>query len=259
MTWIRLAPSGPVPAFCRGTTDLGRGERETRGEHRGRGERLPSGSRFVFPGILLLSLLLTAPLGAQSRPSGITIGFRASGVLGTRLVSDDIGQSLLPDTLVADRFERDTVKMTMPFAPALTLVVGVPLSLDTELQLAAGYTLGRLEVSQSGSARDAGGVALGHGLVSIRKPVRGMLGRIGVGVLWFQGGDVTAIREMRPLNPLIELGLTRSWEVGGFEMEAGLVGQAAQLASEALEVRQGPPGMYYRLGIELGGARSLGR
>lgn len=259
MTCTPLARSGPVPAFCPGQIGLGRGERETRGEHRGRGERLPSGSRFVFPGIVLLLFLLVAPLGAQTRPSGFTVGLRASGLVGTRLIGDDIGQSILPDTLLQGRFNRDTVKVGMPIAPDLTLVVGLPLNEESELQLAAGYTLGRLEVTQADESRDAGGAALGHAVLSIRRPVRGVLGRVGIGLMWFQGAEITAFREMRTLNPLIEVAATRVWNAGPYQVEAGLVGQAAQLSSTALEARQGTPGMYYRLGLELGAGRRFGR
>lgn len=257
-----LARSGPVPAFFPGQIGFGRGERETRGEHRGRGERLPSGSRFVFPGTLFLLLVLqAAPLGAQAqpRPTGFTISVRAGGVYGTRLVADDIGQSVLPDTLLIGRFRRESVMVQMPIAPDLSLVAGLPLSDETELQVAAGYTIGRLDVVHAGAARDGGDVMLGHGTLSIRKPIRGVLGRVGVGALWFQGADMVAIRDMRRLNPLVELAVTRRWTRGVLEVEAGLMGQAAHLTSAALELRQAPGGMFYRLGLELSAGRRIGR
>lgn len=147
----------------------------------------------------------------------------------------------------------------MGVAPDLTLVLGLPLGEDTEIQLAAGYTLGTLRVAQGGDARDAGSLGAGHATVSVRKPVRGVLTRLGIGVLWFQGGDITALREMRTLNPLLELAAGKAWRAGGFELEAAVVGQAAQIASRALEVRQSPPGMFYRLGLELGLARRIVR
>src|SRR5687768_6509013 len=92
MTSIMPARSGIDPAHSAGQIRLGRGERETRGEHRGRGERLPSGSRFVFLVVLLPLLLFSGPLGAQERPTGFSIGLRISGVAGTNLIEDAIGQ-----------------------------------------------------------------------------------------------------------------------------------------------------------------------
>ena len=119
MNCMQMARSGPVPALHDGQIGLGCGERETRGERRGRGERLPSGSRFVFPVCLSFLLAGTAPLAAQERPSGFTIGIRAGGVASTRLVSDAIGQSILPDSTLRDRFDRDSVYVRTPPAPDL--------------------------------------------------------------------------------------------------------------------------------------------
>ena len=262
MTWMQRPGSGPVPASVPGTTGLGRGERETRGEHRGRGERLPSGSRFVFPVAVFLALLPafgSPPAAAQDRPGGFDLGLRLSGVIATRLIADAIGGSVLPDTLLEDRFSRDTVEVRTPVAPDLTLVAGLPLGPAFALELAAGFTFAELEVSEPSSTRSGGSVLIGHAVFSARKPVRGFETRLGAGALWFQGGEMSAIEGMRALNPLLEIAAARRWQRAGFDLDAGLAAQAAQISSTALEARQSPPGLFYRLGIELGVSRSIGR
>ena len=269
MTSLKLARTGPVPALMPGTTGLGRGERETRGEHRGRGERLTSVSRFVFcvPAVLVV-LTVTATLGLPSaaraqevagEPGRFTVGLRLGGVVGTRLVADDIGGSIIPDTLIEENFERDTIAVTMGVAPDLTLVAGYGLDEETTLQLAAGYSFGDLSVTQAGASSEGGSLAIGHAVVSVQKPVRGFLGRVGFGVLWFNGGDVTAVQDMRTLNPLLEAGVARRWPWSGFDLDIGLAGQATQLTSEAISSRGGKPGFVYRLALELGLSRRLGR
>jgi len=260
MTCVSVARTGPVPAHGHGQIGLGRGERETRGEHRGRGERLPSGSRFVFPvAPILVALLacLPAPARAQDAEdeSSFTLALRVGGLVSTRLIGDDLGGSFFADTLLDDRFQRDSIEVRMGVAPDLTLVAGYTMNESLELQLSAGMTLGRLQVHQSGLSRDAGSVGVGHALVSVRKPVRGFIGRGGAGVLWFEGGDMTSIREMRGLNPLIELGVSRRWQMHGLELEAGLVAQGTQISSTAVEA----PGLVYRAGLDLAIARRFGR
>ena len=259
MTSIMPARSGIDPAHSAGQIRLGRGERETRGEHRGRGERLPSGSRFVFLVLLLPLLLVSAPLGAQERPTGFSVGLRISGVAGTNLIEDALGESFFPDSTIRDHFDRDTVIVQSSIAPDITLALVVPLSDDTDIQLAAGYTIGRLQIVEGGETRDAGGLGTGHAVLSAQKPIRGVLARLGAGALWFSGSDATAMREMRRLNPMLELAAARRWTFGSYDVEAALVGQGAQIASTALEARQGPPGLVYRLGIELGLLRRIGR
>lgn len=256
---MKMARSGPVPAPGDGQIRLGRGERETRGEHRGRGERLPSGSRFVFLVLLLPLLLYGAPLGAQERPSGFSLGLRLGGVAGTNLIEDAIGQSFFPDTALRDRFDRDSVVVRSSIAPDVTLAFALPLSEDTEIQLSAGYTFGRLQIVEGGETRDEGALRAGHAVFAVQTPIRGVLGRMGVGALWFDGADITAMREMRKLNPLLELAVVKRWSVGGFDVDGALAGQGAQIASDALEARQAAPGMVYRLGLEVGVLRRIGR
>ena len=247
-----------------GTIELGRGERETRGEHRGRGERLPSGSRFVFS-VPLLFLLLLLPQHAAAQAGEperhFTIGVRASGIYTTRLLADDIGFSILPDTtdVIEDRFLRDTVAVEMGIAPDLTIVAGLELDEATTIQLAAGYTFGQLDVRHAEATRDAGSVSVGHALLSVQKPVRGFLGRVGAGVLWLGGGSVTAVEEMRTINPLLELAVARRWPFHGMDLDVGIAGQATQLTSDAIETRGGQPGFVYRIGLELGLTRRLAR
>lgn len=267
MTLLLAPRSGPVPALMPGTTDLGRGERETRGEHRGRGERLPSGSRFVFmvPGVVLLALLLALPRAASAQdgaePGGFTIGLRGSGIYSTRLIADDIGFSILPDTtdLIEDRFDRDTVTVSMGIAPDLTLVGGYSLNEQTTLQLAIGYTFGQMQVNHAEASRDAGGVAVGHAVFSVQKPVGGFLGRVGAGALWVQGGELTALEDVRALNPLLEVGIGRRWPLRGLDLDAGVAAQATQLTSDAIEARGGQPGFVYRVALELGLSRRFAR
>lgn len=254
-----MARSGPVPAFHGGHNGLGCGERETRGERRGRGERLPSGSRFVFPVVVLLLLSGAAPLGAQDRPSGFTIGLRMGGVVSTRLVSDAIGRSVLPDSAMRDRFERDSVYVRAPLAPDLTLFAGVPLSDETDLRLAAGYTFGSARIERGDETRDAGSLGIGHVVLSVETPIRGVLTRIGAGTLWFLDAEIVALRDARVLNPLLELAAAHRWRTGPVDLEAALVGHITQFTSEALEARRGSPGFIYRLGLELGVARRFGR
>lgn len=266
--------AGPDSASMPGTTGLGRGERETRGEHRGRGERLPSGSRFVFPvPLLLLSLVLLLVLprsaAAQSDSTqfpvegarGLTFGVRLSGIYSTRLMSDDIAFSRLPDTagVIQDRFRRDTVFVRMGIAPDVTVTAGLDLAEETTVLLAAGYTFGQLEVQHAEVTRDAGAASVGHAVLSVQKPVRGYLGRFGAGVLWMHGGDVAAVEGVRAINPLFELALGKRWPVRGFEVDAALAAQAAQMTSDAIEVRGGQAGFVYRLGVELGLSRRFGR
>jgi len=261
MTCMHPSRSGPVPAHCSGQIRLGRGERETRGEHRGRGERLSSGSRFVFL-VLFAFLPSAAPAAAQERIAGFDVGVRLSGVLSTRLFADAIGGSVIPDTTdagIPSRFERDTVYVRMPVAPAFSVVVGKPMSADFGVELAAGYTFGQLEVSQSSATRDAGSVAIGQALIALRKPVRGFNTRVAAGALWFQGNDMTAVDDMRGLNPVFEAAATRRWLLAGLDVDAGVAAQAAQIASTALEARQSPPAWLYRIGLELGFGRSFGR
>ena len=252
-----------------GTTGFGRGERETRGEHRGRDERLPSGSRFVFPVPrllpLVLALLLLLPVDAlaQSDPSAgrFTVGLRAGGLYTTRLVADDIGFSILPDTttLIGGRFARDTVAVAMGIAPDLTLIGGLALNEETTLQLALGYSFGPLEVRHADATRDAGDLAIGHAVVAVQKPVRGYLGRVGAGALWMHGGGVTAVRDMRTLNPVLELGIARRWPWRGLDLDVGVTGQGIQLTSSAVDVRGGSAGFVYRLGLDVALTRRLGR
>lgn len=259
MTWMMLARSGTVPALHGGHNGLGCGERETRGERRGRGERLPSGSRFVFPVVVLLASMGAAPLGAQDRPSGFTIGLRMGGVVSTRLVSDAIGKSILPDSALQDRFARDSVYVRAPLAPDLTIFAGLPLSEDTDLRLAAGYTFGSVRVERGEESRDAGPLGVAHGVLSVEMPIRGVLTRIGAGALWFREAEITALRDARVLNPLLELAAAHRWQAGPVDLEAALVGQVTQFASAALEDRRGSPGFIYRLGLELGVARRFNR
>jgi hypothetical protein len=268
MTCRGMARTGPVPALMPGTTELGRGERETRGEHRGRGERLTSVSRFVFsvPVVLLLTFFLPAAAQAQlpqeeavAEGGRYTIGLRLGGVVGTRLIADDIGASIIPDTLIDENFERDSISVTMGVAPDLTLVAGYGLDEETTLQLAVGYSFGNLSITQAGASQDGGSLAVGHALVAVQKPVRGFLGRVGAGVLWFNGGDITVVEHMRTINPLLELGVARRWPWAGFDLDVGLAGQATQLTSEAVSSRGGEPGFMYRLGVELGLSRRLDR
>jgi hypothetical protein len=250
---------------------LGRGERETRGEHRGRGERLPSGSRFVFPVpalLLPLVLLLVAPVPAAAQLDStvtesrqFTFGVRVGGVYSTRLMADEIGFSILPDTtdLIGDRFRRDTIAVGVGIAPDLTLIAGMPLNEETTSQLAAGYSFSQLEVKHGDDAQDAGGMAIGHAVISAQKPIGGFLGRLGAGVLWLHGGDVTAVEEMRTLNPVLELAIGRRWPWRGMDLDVGLAGQVTQLTSSAIELRGGTAGLVYRLGAEVGLSRRIGR
>ena len=263
MTSIVPCQSGPDSALMPGTIELGRGERETRGEHRGRGERLSSDSRFVFL-VPLLFVLLLLPHAASAQADAsrhFTIGLRASGVYTTRLMADDVSFSILPDTtgVIDDRFLRDTVAVEMGIAPDLTLVAGLQLDEETTIQLAAGYTFGQLDVRHAETTRDAGSVGIGHAVLAVQKPVRGFLGRVGAGVLWVGGGGVTAVEEMRAINPLLELAVGRRWPFQGFDLDVALAGQATQLTSDAIDDRGGQPGFVYRVGLELGISRRLGR
>ncbi len=255
-----------------GTIELGRGERETRGEHRGRGERLSSDSRFVFVGTvsalaLALCLALPAAVAAQDPqpdsapepPSRITFGLRASGLFSTRLIADNIGQSILPDTVVDESFRRDSISVTTAIAPDLTFFAGLTLNEETTVQLAAGYSFSALRVEQSEVVRDAGSLAVGHAVVAVQKPVRGFIGRVGAGLLWMHGGEVGAVDDMRAVNPVIEVAMAKRWPWRGFDVDLGLAGQCTQLSSSAIEARGGLPGFVYRAGIELGIARSFAR
>lgn len=262
MTSHWMARSGPVPALMPGTIDLGRGERETRGEHRGRGERLSSDSRFVFVvPVFLILLLLSAPAAAnaQTTAGDITVGMRVGGVIGTRLVADDIGGSIIPSPDIADNFRRDTIKVTMAVSPDVELVGQYALDEETAVHVAVGYSFGSLRVTQGDESRDAGSLALGRAIVAVQKPVKGYLARAGAGVLWFHDSDLGVIREMRTLNPVLELGVARRWPWSGLDVDVGLAAQAAHLSSAAIEARGGQPGLAYRLALQVGVWRGLGR
>lgn len=244
---------------------LDRGERETRGERRGSGERLPSGSRFAFPYVAML-LLLAAPAagqgteGADAGPNGrgIRVGLRVSGVASTRLVTDAMATAF-PDTGIFQDVERDTVFLRAPIAPDLTLVVGLPMSDELDLELAAGYTLGSARVDAGDDSRDAGPLRIGHAVLSVTQPMRGFRVRVGAGAAWFHGSDLAALDGSRTVNPLLELAGGRRWRLHGYDLDAALVGQGMQVTSDGIEARRGSPGLVYRLALELGVGRRFGR
>ncbi len=232
---------------------VSRGERELRGERRGKGGR--SQQFATVPSFFVLSIcLLHGPVAAQ--PIGLELRAGAAG--STALAEDAIAGPGLRQRFGAAL--RGPVRMEPTLGAWAGLAARAPLRRNTYVEVSTAATFTRLDAADDAGTRDLQSLAVLHGVVAVRYPLAPSLSLAGGfgGVKYFTE-ERAVFAEGSAISPLVEADLAWHRDVGGRVLSLRAFAQAHRFGTAAIRRAAGADGTVFRYGLGagwlIGGAR----
>ena len=222
------------------------GERELRGERRGKGGR----SLFVTaaPSFFIYALFSALPSSVLAQ---VRVEAKIGAVSSTALVTDRIATPGLRSLLGQSVETGATAKLAL--APTIGIGAAVPLRGATEGTLMLSWSGSRLRASEEGrsGSRDIQSVSVFEGIVGVRGMVRPpFLLSGGFGAILFSSEDRALFAGGSSIAPLLDGGLGSSLELGGHRVHVRAFGRVHPFNTTAMQNAGSSGGNVARFGLE---------